>query len=197
MNETNESIVKQAIQVEAPSGITYYLLFKHLKGRIKATEEGPIYVCGGIEYTTDQMLDLFRYNVAIPFDKVLLKGHRVATVAYLWRDSTAEYNEYNNPTIVRLGTTAVILSATGISEQRVRRMALSGALSNLPPYDRAFIHLVMSDKEGRILYPIIATALKKRHGTDRDKLIQHLLTIPRYRNIIRTITNAPTPPGYS
>jgi hypothetical protein len=168
------------IVVTAPSG-TYYLLFKHLKGSTHRGHKNPFIICGSnYYYTSEQVIDTLieAAHTAIPSD--MLKGHTLASAAYIWvaeGDRTVPHVKPDDE-LVGIGTS--IAFTQGVPTNLLRRSALSKALVSLSAEDRAYFHIVLSELEGRPLLPILRTALARRYGNSRRFLVDHLLKEQKY-----------------
>lgn len=164
------------IAVDAPTGL-YYLQFKHLHGTIKAGTE-PIYVSGGNEYTKEEVKDFLLHSTE-PLPKSMLRGHRLATAAYVWDSDSSEYD-------AGVG----VLSEVGeVPKDVLRRGVLSHTIDHMDRLDRAYFHLILSEMEGRDMQPILRKVLHRKR-TDWVQLVHHVVATEN--PLLRTEGNTPT-----
>ena len=168
------------IVVTAPSG-TYYLLFKHLRGTIHREHRNPFIICGdNYYYTTEQIVDTLREVAHTIIPPSMLKGHTIASAAYIWVADGNRGVPHVKPDDELVGIGTSIAFTQGVPTDLLRGSALSEALVRLPAEDRAYFHLVLSELEGRPLLPILRTALARRYGNSRRFLVDHLLKEQKY-----------------
>ncbi|WOL31412.1 hypothetical protein [Microcoleus phage My-WqHQDG] len=163
------SMYTGAMHIHAPT-TSYSMVFKHLRGRytiINGDVYQCTYLCNGEKYTTEGVLTLLTGS-AQPLPP--MKGHTVATAAYIFGtpDCTGPY---------KVGISLRPTSKGVIRCDYQRRLAMTRAISTLPPADRAFFHLTMALMEGRDVLPVVKTALVSRPGPDREILLQHLYSM--------------------
>jgi hypothetical protein len=168
-------VQQKGIRIDAPTS-TYHLVFKHLRGWYLGRTLRS-FLTGGKEYTREGIEELL-ISTTEPLPESMHCGHRLASAAYALSDG-GPYELTGGP--MGVGVTVLESRTDGSVPRNVlRRGALTAAITNLPPVDRAYFHIYMSLLEGRDLIPILRRALMTRDGNNNDVLTLHLLG--RYRD---------------
>lgn len=161
-------VQKKGIRIDAPT-CTYHLVFKHLRGWYIARNAKP-FLTGDGKYTRQEIEELLT-STTEPLPHAMHTGHRFASAAYVASEGG----------LMDVGISIIEGRADGnVPRNALRRAALTNAVANLPPVDRAYFHIYISLLEGRDLIPILSKALSSREGNNSYVLTTHLLG--RYRN---------------